>query len=69
VLDTEVRLCLYDRVVYDVKSERPSVPFEETVAALGMLIKEGKVRLGFSSFVLFTLLAPCSLGHPRTAAG
>jgi aryl-alcohol dehydrogenase-like predicted oxidoreductase len=35
---------LFGQTVYDIKSERPSVPFEETVAVLGKLIKEGKIR-------------------------
>ncbi|GAQ87118.1 aldo keto reductase [Klebsormidium nitens] len=35
---------LFGQSVYDVKLERPSVPFEETVGAMGKLIKEGKVR-------------------------
>ncbi|GAQ78599.1 aldo keto reductase [Klebsormidium nitens] len=61
---------LFGPSVYDVKSERPSVPFEETVAALGKLIKEKKIRYwgvcNETPFGVCELVRACDkLGVPR----
>ncbi|GAQ78229.1 aldo keto reductase [Klebsormidium nitens] len=62
---------IFGQTVYDPKQERPdAVPFEETVEALGVLIKEGKIRhWGLSNETTFgvcqMVAAADKLGVPR----